>query len=146
MAGGVMVVMTMSEPVLAEVTRQADHRKVGPILEDDAPGVTFHFGPRHLATHHARHPERPHGFRAVHNTDKNELSLRADADNDLQHGYHTLLDLTAWLIGHMPQAEPTEALVWVEGAAAAPLSVGYADFRWNPARRAWELIDGDDPT
>jgi hypothetical protein len=146
MAGGVMVIMTASEPVLNELTRQADGRKVGPILEDDAPGVTLHFGPRHLATHAAHHPDRPHGFRAVHNTDKNELSLRADADNDLQHGYHTLLDLTAWLMQRVPAAEPTEALVWVEGAAVPPQGLGYADFRWTPARRAWELIDGDDPT
>jgi hypothetical protein len=146
MAGGVMLVVAMSEPVWAELARQADHRKEGLILEDDAPGVTLHFGPRHLATHATHHPDRPHGFRAVHNPAKGELSLRADADNNLQHGYHTLLDLTAWLMQRVPAAEPTEALVWVEGAAVPAHGLGYADFRWTPARRAWELIDGDDPT
>ena len=79
MAGGVMVIMTASEPVLNELTRQADGRKVGPILEDDAPGVTLHFGPRHLATHAAHHPDRPHGFRAVHNT----LSGQGTAEDNL---------------------------------------------------------------
>src|SRR5690242_20518522 len=115
MAGGVMLVLAPNGQVLEQLSRLADHRKTGPIPEDDAEGTILIFGPTHLDVHRARHPTTPpHGFRAVHNTTKNELSLRSDADNDLQHGYHTLLDLTAWVLGRVPQAEPVEALVWVE--------------------------------
>jgi hypothetical protein len=147
MPGGVMLVLAADAGVLEQLKRLADHRKEGLILEDDAPGLTLIFGPHHLEAHRARHAATPpHGFRAVHNTAKNELSLRADADNDLQHGYHTLLDLTAWLLGRVPQAAPVEALVWVERWPLPKDALGYADFRWTPARRAWELIDGDDPT
>ena len=147
MAGGVMLVLAPNGQVLEQLSRLADHRKTGLIPEDDAQGTMLIFGPAHLDVHRARHPTTPpHGFRAVHNTAKNELSLRADADNDLQHGYHTLLDLTAWLMGRVPQATLTEALVWVERWPLPQDALGYADFRWTPARRAWELIDGDDPT
>ena len=146
MNGGVMLVLAWDEAAPAQLAALADHHKTGPIVEDDASGLTLFFGPQHWESHRARHGAAPpHGFRAVHKPDKQELSLRADTD-DLRHGYETLLDLTAWLMAKLPAAVPAEALVWVERADLPAGALGYADFRWNAARRAWELIDGDDPT
>jgi hypothetical protein len=146
MPGGMMLIITHTPQTMEELGRLANHRKEGPILEDDAPGVTLIYGAHHWDAHRSRPAHGAHGFRAVLNTDKNELSLRADTDNTLDHGYHTLLDLTTWLLAKVPQAELVEALVWVETWPLPPGGLGYSDFRWNTARRAWELIDGDDPT